>query len=187
MLKIISKSPAETIRLGKHLARMLQDGDLVALIGILGAGKTYFTKGIAQGLGVSKKHQITSPSYVLGNLYFARNSALYHFDAYRIDNPKELFGLGLDESYLPAGQSDSNPDGHTEHVHRDSNKTVTVLEWADRLLPLISKGNHAQRIIRVTIKVTGEKERLITLSFGNRKLDKELGRYLSRPGKSKRD
>ncbi|MFH1231603.1 MAG: tRNA (adenosine(37)-N6)-threonylcarbamoyltransferase complex ATPase subunit type 1 TsaE, partial [Planctomycetota bacterium] len=149
MIKIISNSPAETIRLGERFGRTLKDGDFVALIGILGAGKTYFTKGIAKGLGVSKKHHITSPSFVLGNLYFGKKTALYHFDAYRLNNPKELFGLGFGESY--------------------SEKTITVLEWADKLLPLIQKNKYSERIIKVRLKIVGSEKRLITFSFPSKK------------------
>ena len=143
MLKIISNSPSETIKIGSKLACQLKDGDFIALIGILGAGKTYFTKGIAQGLGVAKAERITSPSFVLGNLYKGKRLSLFHFDAYRLDKPRELFSLGLDD--LLAG------------------KTVTVLEWADKLLPLISK-NHPKRIIKVGFKVTGKTKRLLTFT-----------------------
>jgi len=143
MIKIISNSPSETIKLGVRLARQLQDGDFVALIGILGAGKTCFTKGIAQGLGVAKAEQITSPSFVLGNLYKGKKLSLFHFDAYRLNKPEELFRLGLDDLL--------------------SGKTVTVLEWADKLLPLISK-SRPKRIIKVVFKVTGKTKRLLTFS-----------------------
>jgi tRNA threonylcarbamoyladenosine biosynthesis protein TsaE len=144
MLKIISNSPSETIKIGNKLARQLRDGDFLALIGILGAGKTCFTKGIAQGLGVAKAEQITSPSFVLGNLYKGKTLSLFHFDAYRLDKPRELFSLGLDDLL--------------------SGKTVTVLEWADKLLPLIPKSQRPKRIIRVGFKVTGKTERLLTFS-----------------------
>ncbi|MFH0888515.1 MAG: tRNA (adenosine(37)-N6)-threonylcarbamoyltransferase complex ATPase subunit type 1 TsaE [Planctomycetota bacterium] len=142
MIKIISNSPAETIRLGERFAHLLKDGDFIGLIGILGAGKTYFTKGIAKGLGVPKKHHITSPTFVLGNLYHGKKMALYHFDAYRLNNPRELLGLGFGE------------------LHSDN--TVTVLEWADKLLPLIQKKGYSERIIKVRFKIIGSEKRLIT-------------------------
>src|SRR3989339_888579 len=140
MLKFISNSPAETIKIGACLARQLKDGDFIALIGILGAGKTYFTKGIARGLGVAKAERITSPSFVLGNLYKGRKLSLFHFDAYRLNKPEELFRLGLDDLL--------------------SGKTVTVLEWADKLLPLIPRNQRPKRIIKVRLKVTGKTKRL---------------------------
>lgn len=143
MFKIISHSPSETVKTGAKLARQLQSDDFVALIGILGAGKTYFTKGIARGLGVAKSKQITSPSFVLGNLYKGRKLSLFHFDAYRLNKPEELFRLGLDD--LASGP------------------TVTVLEWADKLLPLIPKNQHPKRIIKVRFKVTGKAKRLLTI------------------------
>ena len=143
MIKIVSNSPAETIEIGSKLARQLKDGDFVALIGILGAGKTCFTKGIAKGLGVSKKHPITSPSFVLGNFYKGKKLSLFHFDAYRLNKPEELFRLGLDDLL--------------------SGKTVTVLEWADKLLPLIPRNQHPKRIIKVRFKITGQTKRLLTI------------------------
>ncbi|MBI5778059.1 MAG: tRNA (adenosine(37)-N6)-threonylcarbamoyltransferase complex ATPase subunit type 1 TsaE [Planctomycetes bacterium] len=144
MLKIISNSPFETVKIGGKLAYQLRDGDFVALIGILGAGKTCFTKGIARGLGVAKAEQITSPSFVLGNLYKGKKLSLFHFDAYRLNKPEELFGLGLDDLL--------------------SEKTVTVLEWADKLLPRVSRQLHPKRIIKVRFKVTGKTKRLLTVS-----------------------
>lgn len=144
MFEIASHSPSETIKIGSRLARQLQDGDFVALIGILGAGKTCFTKGIALGLGVAKSKQITSPSFVLGNLYKGKKLSLFHFDAYRLNKPEELFRLGLDDL--------------------SSDKTVTVLEWADKLLPLIPRNQRPKRIIKVGFKVMGKTKRLLTLS-----------------------
>jgi tRNA threonylcarbamoyladenosine biosynthesis protein TsaE len=159
VIKITSKSPQETIRLGIKLARFLQDGDFIALTGILGAGKTYFTKGIAKGLGVSKKHQITSPSFVLGNLYYGKKMAIYHFDAYRLNNPKELLRLGLDESSLT--------------------KSVTVLEWADRLLSLIPKNMNPAQIIKVRFKILGSQKRLITFSFPSKEMERRFSKIIS--------
>jgi tRNA threonylcarbamoyladenosine biosynthesis protein TsaE len=159
MIKITSKSPQETIRLGNKLARFLQDRSLVALTGILGAGKTYFTKGIAQGLGVSKKHHITSPTFVLGNLYYGKKMALYHFDAYRLNNPKELLGLGFGESY--------------------SGGTITVLEWADRLLPLLQKYRYSGRIIKIKFKIIGPEKRMIIFAFPSKQAEEKFLRALS--------
>jgi len=114
------------------------------LVGVLGAGKTCFTKGIAHGLGVAKADKITSPSFVLGNLYKGRNLSLFHFDAYRLNKPEELFRLGLGD--VLAG------------------KTVMVLEWADKLLPLMAKNQRPKRIIKVIFKVSGKSRRFLTFS-----------------------
>lgn len=153
MIKIISKSPAETVNIGRKLARQLREGDFVALIGILGAGKTCFTQGLALGLGVSKSKPITSPSFVLGNLYRGRKLSLFHFDAYRLDRPEELFGLGLDDLLL--------------------DNTVTVLEWADKLWPRISRRLRPKRIINVGFRVSGEKLRVLSVS-SHPKIDLKL-------------
>ncbi|MEW6026777.1 MAG: tRNA (adenosine(37)-N6)-threonylcarbamoyltransferase complex ATPase subunit type 1 TsaE [Planctomycetota bacterium] len=143
MIRIISNNPSETVKAGAGFARQLKDGDFVALIGILGAGKTCFTKGIAQGLDVAGRDKITSPSFVLGNLYKGKKLSLFHFDAYRLDKPEELFGLGLDDLLM--------------------DKTVTVLEWADKLLPRVSRHLRPKRIIKVRFKVTGKTSRLMTI------------------------
>jgi tRNA threonylcarbamoyladenosine biosynthesis protein TsaE len=143
MIKIISNSPIETIKLGKRFAQQLKNGDFVALTGILGAGKTLFTKGIAQGLGVSKRHHITSPSFILGNVYKGKKATLHHFDCYRLDNPGELIGLGLRD--------------HSSH------KVITVLEWADRFLPTLSAEMKKHGLIKVRFKILGETKRFITV------------------------
>jgi len=160
MFKITSTSSEQTISLGAKLAHFVQNGDLVALIGMLGAGKTYFTKGIAKGLGVPKSQPITSPSFVLGNLYKGKKAALYHFDAYRIDNPREIFRLGLEEVY--------------------AGSTVTVLEWADKFLPLLQKESGATRIIKVRFKVAGKNKRLLTFSFGRKSVESRFRAYLKK-------
>lgn len=90
-----SLSPAETRRLGRRLARLLRPGDVVLLQGELGAGKTCFAQGIGSGLRV--KEPVKSSSFVLVNEYSGRLH-VYHADLFRLEDPLEVFELGLEEN-----------------------------------------------------------------------------------------
>ena len=110
-------APPETALLGERLGGLLMAGDVVALEGELGSGKTCFTKGVAVGLGVSRQCVVTSPSFALVNEYAGR-CPLYHMDAYRLEDREAFLSSGLEEYFYAGG--------------------VAVLEWADRwpeLLP----------------------------------------------------
>ena len=93
----LTRSAAETERLGAALARVLEPGDVIAFRGDLGAGKTAFTRGIARGLGITEP--VTSPTYTIVNEYLQGRLPLFHFDMYRIGDSEELFDLGW-EDYL---------------------------------------------------------------------------------------
>ena len=106
-----TNSPEETYALGRQLAGQVVLGDCISLIGDLGAGKTAFVRGLAEGLGADV-HLVSSPTYVLVQEYPAAEMSLYHLDLYRMVDPQaELGDLGLDEM-LANG--------------------VAVIEWADR-------------------------------------------------------
>jgi tRNA threonylcarbamoyladenosine biosynthesis protein TsaE len=107
--KYYTRSPEDTLSLGKKLGQELKDGDIVALYGGLGAGKTVFAKGIASGLGIEE--EVTSPTFTLLKSYEGRLK-LYHFDLYRIEEEEELAQTGFYD-YLGG-------DG------------VCIIEWADR-------------------------------------------------------
>jgi len=109
-LEVRTDSDRATKALGEKLGRLLKSGDLVALTGALGAGKTCFTQGLAQGLGI--KEAVTSPTFVLIKEY-AGPISLYHFDAYRLNDPEEFLALGSAEYFAGTG--------------------VCVVEWADRV------------------------------------------------------
>ncbi len=111
-LSVIIKtvSSEETTLLGRKLAKLLSPGDLVCLIGELGAGKTHFAKGIAIGLGI--KDIVTSPTFTLIKEYEGR-LPFYHMDAYRLDGAEDLEDLGYGEYFYGEG--------------------VTLIEWADRI------------------------------------------------------
>ena len=110
-LVLVSHSPRETRRLGETLARMLGPGDVVALAGDLGAGKTQFVKGLARGLGVVES--VHSPTFILANEHRSGRLPLFHVDAYRVSGAAEAIGFGLAD-YL-------------------DEEGVTVVEWAERI------------------------------------------------------
>ena len=99
-MQITTHSADETQALGKKLAESLRPGDVIAYFGDLGAGKTAFTRGIAEGLGVSE--QVTSPTYTIVNEYLSGRLPLFHFDMYRLASSDELFDIGW-EDYLARG------------------------------------------------------------------------------------
>lgn len=106
---VTTTSPAETELAGRSLGQRLQPGDVVLLTGELGAGKTTFVRGVAQGTG-SEAH-VQSPTFQLVRVYPGRVQ-LAHVDLYRIENPSELSDLGLDEL---------------------AERGAVVVEWGDRL------------------------------------------------------
>lgn len=107
-----TRTPAETQTIGKKIGKQLRQGDLVALIGDLGTGKTCLTQGIARGVGVYPNQTVNSPSYTLINEY-AGKIPIYHVDLYRLQNHDELLDLGLDEYMEGNG--------------------ICIIEWAEKL------------------------------------------------------
>lgn len=108
---ILTESDKETIEFGKKLASYLIKDDVIALVGELGSGKTWFAKGVALGLGVSSGTVVTSPSFSLVNEYFGR-LPFFHMDVYRLEGAEDFFGAGLDEYFHLGG--------------------VVAMEWANR-------------------------------------------------------
>ncbi len=100
MQTIITHSPEETRALGERLARLLQPGAVVAFTGDLGAGKTAFISGMAQGLDIPER--VTSPTFTIVNEYEGGRLPLFHFDMYRLGSADELFHIGW-EDYLARG------------------------------------------------------------------------------------
>jgi tRNA threonylcarbamoyladenosine biosynthesis protein TsaE len=131
----VSASPEATAAAGERLAATLDAGDVVALTGELGAGKTCFVQGLTRGLGVQTR--ATSPTFVLVNEYRGR-LPVHHVDAYRTARATELIDLGLLELF--------DGDG------------VTVVEWADRAASLLP-----ERTVHVHIDGVGDEPRTITI------------------------
>ena len=131
-----TNSPEETKSLGKKIGKLLKQGNVVALIGNLGAGKTVIAKGLCSGLGV-KEDYITSPTYTIINQYDGR-IPVYHIDLYRLKNSKELYNLGWDEYIYGHG--------------------ACIIEWADRAAEMLS-----EEYLTVNLEVMGKDKRKITL------------------------
>jgi len=111
MFEIQSDSVQKTISLGRRLAENLQGGEIIALMGELGAGKTTFVKGIAEGLGI--REVVTSPTFVIIKTYQGR-LPLHHMDFYRLNNPQDLETIGF-EDYTGGGG-------------------ILAIEWAEKFL-----------------------------------------------------
>ena len=116
LLNLVTESPEETQRLGARLGKLAQVGDVLLLVGGLGAGKTCLTQGIAWGLDI--EGYATSPSFVVVNQYQGR-LPLYHIDLYRLDRLEEVIELGLDDYLYGRG--------------------VCVVEWAEKALDMFPK------------------------------------------------
>jgi len=137
MQRIITHSEEETIAAGESLAAHLSVGDVVALSGDLGTGKTRFVKGISRGLGV--REQVTSPTFTIVNEHRDGRMPLFHFDCYRLRTAAELDEIGFEE-YLYGGG-------------------VCVVEWAEMIEERLPEE-------RITVRITAgrdEQERIITI------------------------
>lgn len=137
MLNLHTNNAEETILAGEKLAKKLKPGDVVALSGKLGSGKTTFTKGIGKGLGVKNPRRINSPTFVLIKEYDGK-MPLYHLDLYRLDALKEIENLAIEEYIYGKG--------------------VTVIEWAEKMKCILPK-----RHISVKFKVKGDDKREVAI------------------------
>jgi tRNA threonylcarbamoyladenosine biosynthesis protein TsaE len=108
---ILTSSEAETTTVGRELAAGLSAGSVILLVGDLGAGKTAFVRGLAEGLGIPAE-DVSSPTFTIMQEYRGGRLPLYHVDLYRLDDPREIEDLGLDEI----------ADG-----------AVLAIEWAEKL------------------------------------------------------
>ncbi len=100
MLKFVTNSAEETRQLGIKIGEKLKSGDVVAMFGSMGMGKTAFTHGLAEGLGIDQK-QVSSPTFALVHEYNGKHT-LYHFDMYRIESWDDLYSTGFFD-YLDYG------------------------------------------------------------------------------------
>lgn len=142
-MKITTKSEKQTLNLGENLVLALKGGEVIGLIGELGAGKTVFIKGIARGLNI--KNIITSPTFVLMKVYKVKGQIkhLCHVDAYRLKSAQDLIDIGI-KDYL------------------NKKNAITVIEWADQVKNILPKDkilvkikigkNQNQRIFEIISK-----------------------------------
>ena len=138
MMQITTHSADETQALGQKLASRLAPGDVIAYFGDLGAGKTAFTRGLAQGLGITDP--VTSPTYTIVNEYTGGRLPLFHFDMYRLGSSDELFDIGW-EDYLQRGG-------------------VCAVEWSENVADAM------QGAISVRIGRDSDEQRTITIEGG---------------------
>ncbi len=120
---VISLSETQTRALGEQFAAQLEKGDVVALYGTLGAGKTQFSKGLCAFFGIPAAH-VSSPTFTLVNEYAGSDGPVYHFDAYRVEQVSEFFELGYEDYFFGEG--------------------LCIIEWPDRIAPLLP--DHTLRI-----------------------------------------
>lgn len=136
----VSHSDQDTVNLAKDLASGLKAGDIIALIGDIGTGKTTFVKAIAKALGISET--VSSPTFTIVREYRSGKFPLFHFDVYRLSNEDEFYDIGAEE-----------------YLYGDG---ITIIEWADIVedaLPLntviieIKYGNNeGERIFNFSVK-----------------------------------
>jgi tRNA threonylcarbamoyladenosine biosynthesis protein TsaE len=134
--EFITHSPEETIALGRTLVELLAPPKIVLLRGDLGAGKTTLVKGIAAGFEAASEDDVTSPTFTLVHEYRGPSVNLYHIDLYRVDTPRQLETLGLDD--LISGNS------------------VLLIEWGEKFPRFVR-----ERDLEIVLERVGENERRI--------------------------
>jgi tRNA threonylcarbamoyladenosine biosynthesis protein TsaE len=132
-------APEETLEWGRRIGRAARSGDVLALVGDLGSGKTVLAKGVAEGLGAAAAREVTSPTFVLCREYLGGRIPFYHLDAYRLRGAADLEAIGSAE--ILGG------DG------------LAALEWADRA-PQALPPDH----LEVRLEVTGPQARRLTFT-----------------------
>jgi tRNA threonylcarbamoyladenosine biosynthesis protein TsaE len=113
-MEMVTKSAQETQALGEKIANQLKGGEVLALFGELGSGKTTFLQGLAKGLGI--KERILSPTFIMMRQY----DNFYHVDLYRIEDERDIEGLGLEEIW-------SDP------------QNIVAIEWAEKIKDVLPK------------------------------------------------
>ena len=134
-----TNSPEETIALGRELAARLGPPKIVVLRGDLGAGKTTLVKGIAEGFNAASHEDVTSPTFTLIHEYRGSAVTLYHIDLYRIDTPRELDTLALDDLM--------------------TDDSVLLIEWGEKF-PRFQR----ERNVEIAIERISESERRIRIA-----------------------
>jgi len=135
--KYTTQSAEETIALGRKLAASLKNARMVVLRGDLGAGKTTLVKGIAEGLQAASQDDVTSPTFTLVHEYRGLEVSLFHVDLYRIDTPRELDTLGLDELFAENGN-------------------LVLLEWGEKFPRFVNECD-----VEIRIERYGDQQRSI--------------------------
>ena len=142
-----TNSPEETITLGQKLAAQLAPPKLVLLRGDLGAGKTTLVKGIAEGFQAAKQEDVTSPTFTLIHEYRGPRVTVYHIDLYRVDTPRQLETLGLDDLF-------------------DKN-AVLLVEWGEKFSRFVR-----ERDVEIAITRLADNERKIEVNDRRNTVDR---------------
>lgn len=138
-MTVRTDSPDATRAFAARLGALLRPGDVLSLLGDLGAGKTTFTQGLALGLGLPADEPVNSPTFTLLAEHPGGRVPLFHFDVYRLADPSGLYDLAFDE-YLDAGG-------------------VVVIEWADKVADALPDER-----LEIRLTAAGESEREIVLT-----------------------
>ena len=136
----ITNSAEETVALGRKLAPSLKTARMVILRGDLGAGKTTLVKGIAEGLQAASQGDVTSPTFTLVHEFRGPEVNLFHVDLYRVDTPRELDTLGLDELFA-------------------EERNLVLLEWGEKFPRFVR-----ERDVEISLERTGDQGRKITVT-----------------------
>jgi tRNA threonylcarbamoyladenosine biosynthesis protein TsaE len=139
MREVTTRSPEETISFGRTLADLLIPPKLVLLRGDLGAGKTTLVKGIAAAFDAASEEDVTSPTFTLIHEYRGPRANLFHIDLYRIDTPRELDTLALDDLR--------------------SDNSILLIEWGEKFPRFVR-----ERDVEISLDRVGENGRLIRVS-----------------------
>jgi len=134
-----TKSPEETIALGRELAALLTPPKLVLLGGELGAGKTTLVKGIAQGFQAASEEDVTSPTFTLIHEYRGPTAIVYHIDLYRIDTLRELDTLAIDDLMSENG--------------------ILLIEWGDKFMRF-----QRERDVEIRLERISDTERRVAVT-----------------------
>lgn len=129
MRSFISKNESETLSYAAGFANTLKNGDIVALYGTLGTGKTVFSKGVIRALSKSNI-DVPSPTFTIVQSYDCDKGVIYHFDFYRLKNPQEAFEIGIEDAFS---------DG------------ICLIEWPEKITSLLPKKH-----ISVHFKIDGD-------------------------------
>jgi tRNA threonylcarbamoyladenosine biosynthesis protein TsaE len=137
---IVSTSPAETIEFGAALGSCLRGGEVIAVCGVLGSGKTHLIKGVARGAGAAACEQVSSPTFVIVNEYTTASGLdVYHIDAYRLHSITEFEMVGFDDLCYP--------------------RSVVLIEWADKIEEALKGTDY----IRIELVHSGKSTRHIQI------------------------
>lgn len=139
--ELISDSTEKTLEIGKRMAHFLGPGDVLALIGELGSGKTVLIKGIASGFGYDP-NKVGSASFVIVQEYKAKVT-IYHVDLYRLDDPMEIYEMDWDGIL--------------------NSEALVLIEWAEKAIPLLPQG-----VLKVEFKILSLNAREIKISGDKR-------------------